>query len=573
MSTDAPVDTLVRGTLVNVHTGTLEEGVVAVDDGEIVALEERPADRELTAEYIAPGLIDAHLHIESSLVTLSGFADAVVPHGVTGIVWDPHEIANVLGEDGVRATMADARETPLKTHFAVPSTVPASPLQDTGATLGPDAVERLLDADQTVALAEVMDLAGVLDGDPTVHDKIDAARERGLTVDAHLPGVSGAQLQAASRYLDTTHENVTQAEAREKLAAGFRVYLRARTPGSESLADLLELVETVDSRWVSLATDDRRPDDLHEEGGVNVAVETALREGHDPVESVSMATLNTAEAYDLPSGRLLPGAPADLVLLDDLEEWSVAGVMIDGELDPTEGTDGDATPTAMSTDTVSFDPVSPQDIAHPAPPGHDGGSGSRADADGTATQRVRAIDCTGKETTPMITDVPVSDGYLQPDLDGDVLPVAVVERHGNDGGIGTGFVHGFDIDSGAIASTVGYHAHNLTVVGTDHAAMAHVTNHLQEVGGGYAVYDASSDEMTTLALPAAGLMADKPVADVAEEYRTLLDAGRAVGIDGDRTFMTLSILSWEITPQLRITNNGLVDATSMEYVDLIVGDS
>jgi len=547
------VDTLVRGTIVNVHTGTLEEGAVAIDDGEIVALAERPADRELTAEYVAPGLLDAHVHVESSMVTPSGYSNAVVPHGVTGIVWDPHEIANVLGEAGVRAAMADCREIPLKAHFAVPSSVPASPLQDGGATLDADAVEGLLDADPVVALAEVMDLFGVVESDRTVHDKISAARERGLTVDGHLPRVSGALLQTAARYLDTDHESISEAEAREKLAAGIRVYLRASSI-TETLPECLRVVEDVDSRWVSLATDDRDVVDIYENGGVNVAVETALAEGYDPVEVVTMATLNTAEAYGLPSGRITPGAPADLVLLDDLDSWAVETVMIDGELDPTDRVD--APDTAIATGTVSFTPVDPADLAHATP--------------GTADSRtVRAIDCTETETTPMEATVPVADSRLVADTEADVLPIAVVERHGNDGGVGTGFAHGFGLDRGAIASTVAHDAHNLIVAGTTHEAMARVANDLREADGGYAVYDPEADRTTVLELPVAGLMSDRPVADVAEDYRRLREAGRTLGLD-DGGFVVLSVLGLEVVPQLRITNRGLVDVTTMEYVDLVV---
>ena len=554
----SPVDTVVRGTLVNVHTGCLEDGAVAVDDGEIVALAERPAERELAVGYIAPGLIDAHMHVESSMVTLPHYGAAVVPRGVTGVVWDPHEIANVCGAAGVRAAIDDADHTPLKARFTVPSSVPASDLQDTGATLDADAVADLLDAPEVVALGEVMDVPGVVADDETVHAKIDAARARGLPIDGHMPRVRGADLHEAARYLDSDHESITFDEARAKADVGLRVYLREGS-SSKNLVDLLGLVEAVEDRWLGLCTDDRHVTDLVEHGGVDFAVATAIDEGVDPVTAIQMATINVAESYDLPFGRLKPGSPADLLFLADLDPWTVEGVMVDGVLDPTA--DHSESPSStVPTDTVSFEPVAASDFAIEP-------------ADGDGPVAVRAIDAVGGlQTARLETDVPRSAGVLQPDTDDDVLSLAVVERHGGDGGIGRGFVHGLGLDRGAVASTVAHDAHNLVVAGASHDAMATVTNHLREIGGGVAVYDpaAESDGLTALALPIAGLVSDEPLATVAEEFAAVENAARAVGLDHDGGLMELSFLSLEVIPELRLTNNGLVDVAAMEYVETVV---
>ncbi|MEF8757672.1 MAG: amidohydrolase family protein, partial [Halobacteriales archaeon] len=364
------VDLLVRGTLVNVHTGRLEENAaVAIDGGEIVALAERDAEREIETGYVAPGLIDAHVHVESSMVTPPRYGRAVVPKGVVGVIHDPHEIANVLGEDGVRSVIEDAGHTPLKVRFTVPSSVPASPLQDAGAAVGPDAVERLLDEESVVALGEVMNVPGVVAGDETVHAKIRAARERGMTVDGHMPQVRGDDLQEAARFLDNDHESITLEEARAKANAGLRVYLREGS-SSKNLADLVPLVDEVDSRYLALCTDDRDVVDIVEEGGVDFTLRKAIREGVDPVTAVQMGSLNTAESYGLPFGRVRPGSPADLVLLSDLETWDVEHVLIDGEVDPTEGTD-EPPSTAIDTDTVRVPPLDPDDFAIEAPDGAD----------------------------------------------------------------------------------------------------------------------------------------------------------------------------------------------------------
>lgn len=550
------VDTLVSGTLVNVHTGTLEQRHVAVDDGEIVALEERPADRHVEADYIAPGLIDAHMHVESSMVTLPEYGRAIVPQGVTSVVHDPHEIGNVLGEAGVRAVVEDAEKTPLKARFTVPSSVPATELQDAGATLDAEAVASLLDLDRVVALGEVMDIPGLLAGDEGVHAKIRAARERGLTVDGHMPGVAGSDLHEAARYLDTDHESITLAEARERVDLGVRVYLREGS-SSKNLVDLLPLVDAVDTRRLSLCTDDREVVDIVDHGGVEDAVRTAIAEGADPVEVVQMATLNTAESYDLPFGRVEPGAPADLVLLSDLETWTVEHVMVDGELDPTADEVATAT-TDLPTDTVTFDPVSGDDLAI-----------SATDDTGT-TATVRVIDAVGGlQTDRMEATVPVDGETLVAPGGEDILSLAVIERHGGDGGIGRGFVHGLGLDRGAIGSTVAHDAHNCVVAGADHDAMARVANHLRDIGGGIAAYDPASDEIASLALPVAGLMSDEPITTVYEGYEAVESLAAELGLV-DSGLMELSFLALEVIPNYRLTNRGLVDVEAVTHVDVLV---
>ena len=552
------VDLLIQGTIVNVHTGQLEEdGAVAIEDDEIVALAEREADRRIETGYITPGLIDAHVHLESSMVTPTRYGEAVVPRGVTGVIHDPHEIANVLGEDGVRAVIRDARQTPLKIRFAAPSSVPASPLQDTGASLGPEAVERLLDEDLVVALGEVMNVPGVVSGEKEVHAKIQAAREHGLPVDGHMPQVKGDDLQAAAKYIDNDHESITLSEARAKADLGLRVYLREGS-SSKNVADLADLVDQIDSRYLSLCTDDCDVVDLVEQGGVDFALRKAIEEGIDPATAVQMGTINTAESYDLPFGRLRPGSPADLVLLSDLESWEVEHVVVDGEVDPVSG-EGEPEPTALPTDTVNVGNISTTDLAIAAP------------EETVESVTVRVIDSLGGlQTGRMEAEVPVEDGLLRADIEVDVLPIAVIERHSETTSIGTGFVHGLGLDRGAIGSTIAHDAHNLVVAGTTYEAMATVAKHLRDIDGGVAAYDPDTGTVTSLSLPAAGLIADRPLGTVADEFRRVQDAATSIGIDRDACFMDLSFLSLEVIPEYRMTNNGLVDVPDMAYVDVIV---
>jgi adenine deaminase len=556
MSSQTPVDIVVRGTVVNVLTGSLEDRYVAVDGGEIVGFGDRPARERYEAAYLAPGLINSHMHIESTMLSLPRYGEAVIPHGVTGIVADPHEIGNVLGVDGVRQLTVHADHTPLRVRFTVPSSVPASDLQDTGATIDPADVEQLLATDRIVGLAEVMDIEGVVTDDAAVHAKIEATRKRGLTVDGHMPRVTGNRLQVAARFLDTDHESRALSEAREKVEAGIKIQLRQGS-SSKNLEELLPLVDEVDSRRLMLCTDNFYINDLQEHGGIDESVRMMIEYGVDPVEAVQLATINVAETYGLPYGRIAPGAPADIVLLDDLETWDVDAVMVDGVIDPVADVT-DPPRYELDHNTVDVDRLDPSDFAYPAP--HDGPC------------RIRAIDHTGEVPTERVETVPVADRVLAPNPEEDLLPVAVVERHGKGGGIGKGFVHGFALERGALASTIAHDAHNLVVVGASHRAMAEAANELRDVGGGLTVFDPENGT-TTLPLPVAGLISERPVSVVAEQFKAVQTATRELGTELAGGIMELDTLTLEVIPELRITNHGLVDVEQMELVDLLVAGS
>jgi len=559
MTDSGPVDLLVEGTLVDVHTGQLADRAIAVDDGEIVGFGAVPAMRTIEAEYVAPGLIDAHMHVEASMVTIHQYGDAVVPHGVTAVVHDPHEIANVLGPDGVRDFCADADRTPLKARMTVPSSVPASKRQDTGGAVDSAAVDELLDSDDAIALGEVMELDAVLALDDEIHEKIASARERGLPVDGHVPGVTGPELQRLARFLDTDHESVELAEARAKADAGFHVYLREGST-SKNLDALVDLVETVDPRQLALCTDERTVVDLLDDGGVNTAVRKAIELGVDPVTAVQMATVNVAEVYDLPFGRIEPGAPADMVLLSALDSWTVEHVLVDGVVDPTEDTPP-ATGSALPTDTVTFDRIAPSDLA--------------IEHSGPGPVTVRAASAVGSFRTERLTgSVPVEErdgtSVLCGNSDDDVLPMAVIERHGGPGNVGRGFVHNLGLDRGAVGTTVAHDAHNCVVAGVTHDAMARVANELREFGGGLCVFDPESEDCTTLPLPIAGLLSEGTTAETAAAFEAVSGAADAIGLSVPGGIMELSYLALEVIPTYRLTNNGLVDVSEGSFVDVVV---
>jgi len=558
MNDTHPVDLLVEGTLVDVNAGTLEDRTIAVDGGEIVGFGTRPAAAKIESEYVTPGLIDAHTHIEASMVTIPQYGDAVVPRGVTAVVHDPHEIANVLGPDGVRDFCADADCTPLKARLTVPSSVPASGLQDTGAAVDSADVDELLGRDDAIALGEVMDLDGVLAGDDEIHAKIESARGRGLPVDGHVPGVAGKELQDLARHLDSDHESVELAEARAKVDAGFSVYLREGST-SKNLEDLVGLVDAVDPRRLALCTDERNAVDLLNDGGVNTAVRKAMSLGVDPITAVQLATVNVAEVYDLPFGRVEPGAPADMVLLSDLESWSVEHVLVDGVVDPT-GKASSTAESALPTDTVTFDRVTPADLA--------------IDHDGPGPVTVRVASAVGSFRTERLTaSVPIETqgdtAVLCGSPEDDILPMAVIERHGGPGNVGRGFVHNLGLERGAVGTTVSHDAHNCVVAGVTHGAMARVANELRDIGGGFCVFDPKSDDCTTLPLPNAGLLSDGPAEETARAFEAVSAAARDLGLSVPGGLMELSYLALEVIPTYRLTNNGLVDVEDGTFVDVV----
>jgi adenine deaminase len=552
---DDRVDLKIRGTLVNVVSGNLEKRTITIKNGHIVGFSDRPAARVIEAEYITPGLINAHMHIEAAMVTVPQYAHAVLPHGVTCIIADPHEIGNVLGEDGVRGLLKNAGNSPLKLRVTVPSSVPASEYQDGGASIGPKAVERLLDLEAVVGLAEVMNVDAVVSGEAEIHKKIRAARQRGLTVDGHLPRVSGAKLDQAAQFLDTDHESIGFEEAEEKIGSGLRIQVREGS-SSKNLDSLEPLIEEVDSRRLSLCTDNFYPDDLAEHGGIGRSISRLISRGHDPVEVVQMGTINAAESYDLDTGRVVPGAPADLVLLNDLESWDVEHVIVDGTVDPEPESMGQL-PQSITKDTVAIPPISPNDLAH-----------TNIDDQGESV-RVRVIDHRNGQAQKMIATLPVNNGRIQPNIEADILPVAVIGRHGN-GGIGTGFVHGIGLNRGAIGGTIAHDAHNLVVVGATHEAMTEVAKHIGETRGGVAVYDPDNQEIQYLPLPIAGLMTDWSVERVSERIKKLESTANRLGLNHRDGISALDNISLEVIPQLRLTNKGLFDSEVMEYISVVV---
>ncbi len=559
---DHPADLLVRNArLVNVFSGEIEETDIAIFQGRIAGIGRGyQAQREidLGSAYVAPGLIDAHVHIESSLCIPSQFAAAVVPHGVTCVVTDPHEIANVAGADGVRFMHECSRNLPLHVVTMASSCVPATHMETSGATLGAEDLSRLLADGVVHGLAEVMNFPGVIHGDPAVLAKL--AAFRGRPQDGHLPRMTGSALNAyVAAGIGSEHECVTVDEAAEKLRRGLYILIREAT-NAHNLHSLLPLVTPANSRRICFCTDDRTPADLLDQGSIDYMTAEAIRFGINPITAIRMATLNTAEWFGLHErGALAPGRVADFVVFDDLYDFRVRQVYVAGQLVAEAG--------RLAEDVTLPTPSIPPSV----------GSSVAVNWQALALRipacgpRVRVIGAIEGQlvTEERILPATIVDGEATADPVRDILKMAVIERHKASGASGLGFIQGFGLTRGALAGTVAHDHHNLVVIGADDRSMLAAARAVADLGGGLAV--AVGDKVVAaLALPVAGVMSDRPIGEVRTGYDRLLAAVRDLGSPMHDPFMAMSFMALEVIPKLKLTDQGLVDVERFDFVDLFV---
>ena len=551
---DRPADTvLAGGRVVNVLSGEIEHTDVALAGGRIAGLGPgyEAAERiDLNGRYVAPGLIDAHVHVESSLVRPAELARAVVPRGVTTVVTDPHEIANVCGLDGIRFMLRDAEGVPLDVLVNASSCVPATPLGTAGAELSAEDLAELLDEPRVLGLAEVMNFPGVIGGDPAVLAKLDAFA--GRVIDGHAPGVGGKALNAyIAAGISSDPEATALDAAREKLRRGMTVFLREAT-NARNLVDLLPLVDRWTEPHLAFCTDDRVPADLLDEGSVDHMVRVAVTRGTHPLAALRIATANPARHYRLEDrGALAPGRRADLVVFSKLEDFRPEEVWVAGRKVAEGGRPLFESPPAETTGvtgTVHLDPAT-LDLRIPA-----------EGAAGAATAQVRVIRAIPDQllTEAVTMPAPVEDGLVVADPDRDLAKIAVAERHRGSGRVGKGFVTGLGIRRGAIAGTFAHDHHNLVVIGADDRSMATAVRAVAEAGGGLAAAEGAR-VLALLPLPIAGLMSDEPVERVRERMDALLAAARDLGSALHDPFMAMSFLTLEVIPALKITDRGLVN--------------
>lgn len=565
---DHPADVVFRnGRVVNVFTREIENKPVSVFGGRVAGVGgdlDAAEVVDLTGAYLAPGLIDAHMHVESTMMLPREFVRVAAPHGTTGVVFDPHEIANVLGIEGIRFLMDECRGLPMEIMFAVSSCVPSSSLETSGARLEAADLAPLFDEPGVVALAEMMNYPGVFLADPGVLAKVALGLDRAI-VDGHCPGLSGAPLHAyAAAGIGSDHECTRAEEALEKARLGMRVCLREGS-AARNLEALVPAVNERNAHRFCFCTDDRHPGDLHAEGHIDHVVREAVRLGLDPVTALAMASLHVADHYRQPDlGAIAPGRFADMIVFDDLADIRPRRVVFRGE---TIAEDGRMLTTPVVTGEGGARSARRATVHLPA-------CLSEASFRVAAPEPAGLIRVIGADPCQLVTtehhmEPRVEDGLCVADPDRDMLKLAVIARHGIADGIGLGFVRGFGFRDGALASTVGHDAHNLAVVGTNDDDMLVAAGALEDAGGGQCVVR-NGRIVALLPLPIAGLLSDADAPEVISRQRALLDGSREIGCPLDDPFMPLSFLPLPVIPSLKLTDLGLVDVESQTVVPLHV---
>ncbi|MDQ2983054.1 MAG: adenine deaminase [Actinomycetota bacterium] len=549
---DEPADLVIRGGhVLSVFTREWLEADLAIVDGYVAGLGDYQGKDEIdaTGRYVVPGFVDAHMHIESPKLLPDEFARLVLPLGTTTVVADPHELANVLGTDGVHWLLDFCAGLPLDVYFMASSCVPASRFESPRRPLNAGDLEGLLRRRRVLGLAEMMNFPGVIAGDPSELTKLGLA---GAThVDGHAPGVLGKQLNAyAAAGIRSDHEALTVEEGRERLRAGMWVLIREASM-ARNLHALLPLVQEFGTARIAFCTDDKDPDDIAEVGHVNGMVRDAVAAGIAAEDALVLASLNGATWHGLAHlGAAAPGYQADLLVLPDLERFEPELVLKAGS--PVSEIARSEVPEWVKH-TVRIEHVAPERF--------------RIDWTGKASARVIGLVPDQVVTESLVEEPTVRDGEAVADPGRDLAKIAVLERHLGTGRIGLGFVHGFGLQRGALGSTVAHDAHNIVVVGTNDGDMASAVERLAELGGGIVAVE-NGEVLAELALPVGGLLSDAPLAEVVDRSRACSEAAEALGCTGSTPFLTMSFLALSVIPSLKITDRGLVDVDRFELVPL-----
>lgn len=550
---------LTNARMINVFSGRINHIDIAVAHGRIIGFGNYEADEiiDLENRYVAPGFIDAHVHIESSMTCVTEFVRAVLPNGTTTVVADPHEIANVLGIEGIEYMIRSAEEQPMNVRYALPSCVPATPMETAGATLTSEDLAPLLENERIVALAEVMNFPGVIYEDPDMLAKIARTRAVRKAIDGHAPGLSGPSLHAyLSTGIASDHECTSAEEALEKLEAGMHIMVREGTC-ARNLDTLFPVIDAGTAQRMMWCTDDRHPHELMESGHVDDIVRQAITKGLDPVTAIRMATLNPAQYFRMDDvGAIAPGRLADMVVFSDLNRPVAEMVFSRG------------VPVAESGQMLSQIqrpvPAEVRPSMNVKPRSLDFGIPVEGDY-------IRVIDLIPDQvvTGQSVENVSVSSGFAVSDTSRDILKIAVVERHRATGRVGLGFIRGFGLKKGALASSVAHDSHNIIVVGTSDEEMAVAVEKVISMGGGFAAVSGGKIR-AFLELPIAGLMSDAPVPLVREQMDQIIDEARKMGTTLADPFMALGFVALPVIPDLKITDLGLVDVTQFKPVSLFV---
>lgn len=550
--------------VVNVFTETVEKKDILIEDNKITGVGKYESDADITEDlsgrYVCPGFIDSHIHIESTMMTPNEFSKTVLPHGTTAVVTDPHEIANVCGVDGIKYIFKMSEELPLDIYVMLPSCVPSTANDESGAVLKASDLEPLYEEKRVLGLAEMMNYPGVLFGDSDVLKKIEDARKRGLAVDGHAPMLSGADLDKyISAGIMSDHECSNFSEALEKLQKGQWIMIRQGT-AAKNLEDLIDLFDEPWSRRCLLATDDKHPQDFFRDGHIDGIIKKAVELGKSPVTGIRLATIQAAEYFKLPEvGAIAPGYRADLLVLDDLDTVKVRDVYKNGQkvvkdceiLKKTE-VKKDAELERIVKNTFRLRKLNSEDF-YIKPEGED----------------CRVIKVIPRQ---IITDEEIVKINFEKnngiDTDRDILKIAVVERHHNTGHMGVGYITGIGMKKGALCSSVSHDSHNIIVIGTNDADMAAAVNKVAEFGGGYAAVS-DGEVLAALPLPVAGLMSEASAEEITELNVRLNQVISSLGVLEDiEPLMHMAFVSLTVIPNLKLSTRGLVDVNTQQIVSL-----
>ena len=555
-----PPDLILRnGRVVNTFSCEVESMDVAIHEGMVVGLGvyDGPNIIDVEGDFLMPGFMDGHLHIESSMLSPLEFSKAVLPMGTTAVVADPHEIANVLGKKGIEYMLSAGDGLPVDIYLLIPSCVPATPMETSGALLQAKDIKGFIGKPRVLGLAEVMNFPGVVCGDDAMLSKMDPFR--GHVIDGHAPLLSGKDLNA---YVlagpGSDHECSVIHEAREKMRRGMVIMIREGSM-AKNLKSLLPLVTPGSARRCMFVTDDIHPDDLMEKGHINHILNMAISEGLDPLIAIQMATLNPAEYFGLKGiGAIAPGYKADILRVPSLKPITIRSVFKKGQRVCDRG--------QITYEFPSFplrDDLSPMRIK----PYQQDSFKIRAEV----SKSIRVI---GLIKDQIITEIKeaepkVAEGFVRPDPDRDLLKIAVVERHKGTGNIGLGFVRGFGFKKGAIASSVSHDSHNVIAVGTNDEDIFLAVKETERIKGGAVVVSAGK-VLASLSLPIAGLMSDMPLKEVADAWKRVEETARSLGSHLYHPFMALSFMALPVIPELKITDMGLIDVVRFEPVGLFL---
>lgn len=534
---------VINSNIVDVRNRRIFPGQVVIEEDSIKSI---TPSGDPCEGYLLPGFIDAHIHIESSMLVPSEFARLAVAHGTVATVSDPHEIANVLGVSGVEYMIASGEKVPLKFHFGAPSCVPATPFETAGATIDAEGVRKLLERDDVFYLAEMMNYPGVIHGDPEVLEKIRIAQALGKPIDGHAPGLTGKNAQ---RYIDagitTDHECFTYEEALGKLEKGMKVIIREGSAAKNFDA----LIDLLPAHWerMMFCSDDKHPDDLMV-GHINQLVRRAVSRGMDLFKVLQVACLNPIDHYGLPVGDLTEGSPADFIVVEDLDIFHVKETYINGKKVFENG--------RVLFDSVAINPVNQFATGKKTP------EQFRVVSRSDEIRVIEALD--GQLVTKDLRMAPtVSEGHAVPDLSRDLLKIAVVNRY-RDAPVSVAFIKGFGLREGAIASCVAHDSHNIIAVGVDDASLCAAVNLIIEQRGGISVVGKNTQRV--LPLPIAGIMSDRPGEEVGKSYAELDKLARQLGSGLTAPFMTLSFMALLVIPSLKLSDLGLFDGEKFAFV-------